>query len=249
MRCFYSFLFLILFPAFCFSQRYSPGSVITLKGDTIRGFINQREWDSNPRSVSFKDSSQAVARNFNAADIKQFTVDSSVTYKSYVCKISLAPIEENHLVTRDTSSKIDTVFLQVLQTGKNVDLMSYSDEVKTRYYIMENGSSQPQELLYRVYLRDRSEITAAAPAETRTENIYIHQLNNIALKYNTLTHKLAKELPSLEYKEYKIFKVISLINGMQKPPQVKRRTTFYRLGLAAVIFGFITYMVYSNVRF
>ena len=45
----------LLLPACAFGQQnYQPAKVTTLAGDTMRGYINDRGWDRNPRVISFK---------------------------------------------------------------------------------------------------------------------------------------------------------------------------------------------------
>jgi hypothetical protein len=48
-------LFFFLLPFFSLAQtNYKPGYVVTLKGDTLRGFIDYKEWIKNPKYISFK---------------------------------------------------------------------------------------------------------------------------------------------------------------------------------------------------
>lgn len=56
----------LLLPACAFGQQnYQPAKVTTLAGDTLRGFINYRGWDRNPRVVSFKPDLQAPEQLFH----------------------------------------------------------------------------------------------------------------------------------------------------------------------------------------
>lgn len=245
---FYYFLLLATFllPSVCFSQyNFKSGYVITLKGDTLKGFIDEHEWDNNPRYISFKTRGLDKSQKLTVADIDQFTVDNAITYKRYVCRISLGTIDENHLANKDTTVKIDTVFLEVLQSGKNISLFSYSDDIKSRYFTMEKGDVTPQELIYMVYLRANVQATNAV--RTQTDNIFIQQLGSLALKYGRLTDQMQKTLDHLEYREHSISKVVSQINDINKPVTVKKKKNYTKLSFALVLFGVIAYLVFSKM--
>jgi hypothetical protein len=245
---FYYFLLLATFllPSVCFSQyNFKSGYVITLKGDTLKGFIDEHEWDNNPRYISFKTKGIDKAQKLTVADIEQFTVDNAVTYKRYVCHISMGTTDENHLADKDTTVKVDTVFLEVLQSGKNISLFSYSDDIKSRYFTSDKSDVTPHELIYMVYLR--ANVQASNAVRTQTDNIFIQQLGALALKYGRLTDKLQKTLDNLEYREYSIIKVVSQINDIDKPVPVKKKKNYVKLSLALVLFGVISYLVLSKM--
>src|ERR1700733_6331117 len=95
MTQFYKLLFLLfLLPLFSLAQsNYKPGYVVTLKGDTLRGFIDYREWDSNPNAINFKTiAANKTAQSFTPADIVYFNIDDMETYQTYTGKISTDPV-------------------------------------------------------------------------------------------------------------------------------------------------------------
>ncbi len=47
------FLFMFLQASFC-QENYQPGYIVGLKGDTLHGFINYRNWERNPDKISFR---------------------------------------------------------------------------------------------------------------------------------------------------------------------------------------------------
>ncbi|QHS55517.1 hypothetical protein GWR56_08180 [Mucilaginibacter sp. 14171R-50] len=245
MKLYYILLSAVLLPSVCFSQRaFKPGYVIDLKGDTLRGFIEEHEWDNNPRVVSFKTHGTDNARKFTVADIDQFTVESAVTYKRHICRISLATTDENHLYAKDTTTKLDTVFLEVLQAGKNISLYAYADNVKTRYFVSEKDAT-PQELIYMVYIKPS--VQATDPVRTQTDNVFIQQLRSIALKYGRLDDDLQKQLDGLEYREHSVVDVASKINGIDKPVLVKKKKSYLKLAFALALFVFIGYQVFGKL--
>ena len=51
----YCTVVLFLLPLLSIAQaNYKSGYVVTLKGDTLRGYINYKEWGRNPKDIDFK---------------------------------------------------------------------------------------------------------------------------------------------------------------------------------------------------
>ena len=114
------FLFL---PFFLFAQsNYKNGYIITLQGDTLKGFIDYQEWIKNPIAINFKSALQEkTVQEFTPATIKYFAIGNMEAYERYEGKIRLNRIEINKLATGvDTSTAKRTVFLRVLAQGKNM---------------------------------------------------------------------------------------------------------------------------------
>jgi hypothetical protein len=212
-----------LFPLFSFAQsNYKPGYVVALKGDTLHGFIDYRGWDANPMTVSFKSTvGDNKPQKLTMGDISFFCIDGVASYKKYICSISMDETNTSKLGTaRDTSYKIDTVFLQILQKGKNVTLYSYTDGLKTRFYIGEAPGYTPTELIYRIY--DDTGIAAHKEGNTVIENTYLKQLFALANKYNVLDNDLERTLQSANYAEPDMLAIVSKINSISKSEYVKK---------------------------
>ena len=216
-------LYLVFYlpPFFAIAQsNYKPGYVVTLKGDTMRGFIDYREWDTNPKTVTFKSFPENEVKKFTAGQINGFVVSSMAEYQRYGGPISMDPINIATVIEeRDTTYKIDTVFLELLSRGKNVALYDYSDKTKTRYYISEGPDLKPVELVYRLYY-DTKNVTYTT-GKTVNENTYQKQLFALAAKYNMLSDILIKDIEDAEYKEIHIVKIVRAINGMSSKKNKK----------------------------
>jgi hypothetical protein len=212
---------ILLFPFFTWAQsNYKHGYVVTAKGDTLHGFIDYQDWSSNPTSVSFK--SAVDDRNhqkFTTNDINFFNVEGFETYKKFTCSISMDGTNTMHLNTgRDTSFALETVFLQVLQKGKNVALYSYTDDIKTRFYIGESPDYTPTELVYRIY------DDIATNGTTVTENTYLKQLFALANKHNVLDDDLTNIFQKSNYIKPDLLTIVSKINGVSKTEFSKKYT-------------------------
>jgi len=232
------FLMLVL-PLFTTAQsNYRPGYVVTTKGDTVKGFIDYQTWDNNPSSISFKSTAtDREKRAFSIRDMTSFSIDGLATYKKFVCFISTDITDPRHVIEgRDTSFRIDTVFLKVLQKGKNLALYSFTDILKTRFYIGEAPDYQPTELVYRLYIdRDATNIAG----NTVNENTYQKQLFALANKYNAMDDKMTALLEDefLKYAVEDLQRIVSQINGFSKAEFEKKYRDRTQLSFYAGLFA------------
>jgi len=197
-----------MLPAIAMAQsNYKPGYVVTLKGDTLRGEINQKEWFGNPKSVEFK--SATGVKTYTTDDISYFELLNSSIYQRYSGEISMDETNTSKLQTGiDSTKKQDVVFLRVEQNGPNVTLYSYIDAKKTRFFIGDNKTGQVKELVYRIYyLPDHG-------VQTRIENIYIPQLYDLAIKYNPTSEKLKSEIENATYSFPDLKSISQKLNNM-----------------------------------
>lgn len=204
----YYFILLTLLPFLSVAQNnYKSGYVINSKNDTVRGFINYREWEQNPKNITFKNNQSTDEKTFSPNDIKYFEVTGLEYYQSCRVNISLGSLDADKLtINADTTTKSDIVFLRIVQTGKNATLYTYNDDIKLRFYLLDKTMSTPQELLYRKYLnpQDRGQII--------TRNIYSSQLSAAASAGNVLTDKLSNEISVLRFDETDLKKLVAEIN-------------------------------------
>jgi hypothetical protein len=207
-----------LLPFFAAAQsNYKPGYVVTLKGDTLHGFIDYRGWNSNPTAISFKYSaSDPKPLIFTISNSSFFSVSGMATYQKFTCSVSMDETNTARLSTRDSSYKIDTVFLKILQKGKNAALYSYTDGLKTRLYISEAPNYIPIELVYRIYK------SVNANGATVNENTYLKQLFAIANKYNVLNSDLIRTLQTANYSQSDLLPIVSKINNVSKEEYEKK---------------------------
>lgn len=224
MKYFCKALLLFLFvPLFSSAQsRYLPGRVVALNGDTIHGFIDFRDWDSNPAEISFKQNRNDKEKtDYSLKDINSFSVTGLATYQKFICRISMDETNISQPGGRDSSYKIDTVFLKVLQKGAKLALYSYSDELKTRYYIGEVPDYRPTELSFRIYLDPKPDNSN----NVVYENTYQKQLFAMAAKYQKLNSDLISTIEKSSYTKDDLLKIVSQINGVSEKEYQKRYAT------------------------
>ncbi|MEO6980837.1 MAG: hypothetical protein ABI113_20750 [Mucilaginibacter sp.] len=232
MKIFYTFFSLVfLLPFFSSAQsNYKPGYVVNLKGDTLRGFIDYHEWNSNPGSFYFRKVLSEKPQKYTSDEVQYFSVDGLAAYKRYAGPISTDVVNTDHLTTgKDTSFRLGVVFLKVLQKGKNITLYSYSDDFKTRYFVADAPDFNPAELIYHIYEgNDGNGI-----AKTFVDETYLKQLNMLAIKYNMLSDDLAHLLQKADYQRPSLMLITSKINNISNEDFKKR----YGDNIACYLYG------------
>lgn len=219
-------IFLIFFvPLFSVAQNYKPGLVVNLNGDTLHGFINYGEWENNPKSISFKHEPTGTPLKFTVNDLKYFSISVGhlAEYQRYTGPITTNSIEINRLPEgRDTSFVLDTVFLKVLQKGGKLLLFSYSDTFKIRYFISENPSDQPKELIYRIYYKN---IEGNNQNRTAYESSYKGQLYDAAAKAGVNSVALKNDIQKADYRESDLLSIAAKINGGSEKDPAKNNAS------------------------
>ncbi|MGZ3814759.1 MAG: hypothetical protein ACXVJN_23200, partial [Mucilaginibacter sp.] len=152
-------------------------------------------------------------------------------YERKIVRLSADQVDINKLsLSPDTSYNIDTVFLQVVSTGKNVKLYSYVDDLKARYYIMDNTDNSIRELERHIYTNiDNSMVI-------KYLNLYRGQLGVLAEKFGKNTHALSKLIAEADYRQNELLRIVTIINGEtenQFTPKVLFGTRLF-VGVATV---------------
>ena len=232
MKKTFIFTMLCFMSAMLFAQtNYKAGYVVNLKGDTLRGFINFKEWRNSPTSIDFKtEPKSGFAQSYSVANIKCFIIDGYEQYFAYTVKISLSHTDVlDATVGIDTSYKTDTVFLRVLYKGRKATLFEFQDDLKKRFYFLDNTVAVPEELIYSVYHDPEN------TSEVLKNNYYYSQLNLLAMRNQKDLTKLVGA--NLNYEEGDLIKVFAMIDGENKhqTEAILKSHTRYRklLGVAA----------------
>jgi len=182
--------------------------VIKDNNDTVRGFINQKEWLSNPGSIEFKsDLTDQSSENFTPNDIKYFKIQDSQEYQRFKVSISMGTIDAEKATKDPEVVKEETVFLELLTKGEFLTLYRYADDIKSRLYILGDTLTRPDELVYKVKrYGDQNKVMMF--------KAYQNQLVNVATKAGKLTDKLKREITNASYNSESIMKIVDKINGV-----------------------------------
>ena len=203
-------------------SNFHKGYVVTNTQDTIRGFIDYKERFNNPTSVVFKSSMDSKPQTFVLKNYTAYAIDGLIRYQRFAVNISMDRVDLANLsVGLDSTSKRDTVFLEVLQTGKNVNLFAYMDAIKGRYYVQTKNDAEPQELVKHDYLSEENNMQVVI--NTR----YRRQLIRLLQDFNLNSPANERKANSLEYKPADLNKFIAIINGQEVAKSKYKSFRFY----------------------
>lgn len=133
-----------------FSQEnFVAGYIINQNGDTIRGFVDYRNWGKNPNKVSFRNTINSEIKFYTPLEISAFSALDEI-YKSAVVKVDNSNVKEI-----STSSafnfRTDTIFLQTFFQGSK-SLYYYKDNYdQDNFYLYNN--SQFELLEFKKYIK------------------------------------------------------------------------------------------------
>jgi len=233
---------LALSPFLLFAQsNFQPGVVVNFKGDTLRGFIDYREWENNPETILFKQDASANPVTLSPGDIRYFSAQVGhlaefVSYSGPVSADNTNTAINKMGIGRDTNYKRQTVFLKVLQEGKNMIIFSYTDALKTRFFLANALNAPPTELVYRVYW---NKVQDDGLSKTVYEQDFKGQLYDAAVKLGMMTPALKKKIKDADYKEEDIQNIAGIINGISATDTAKNNPTkikgaYKAIGIAVI---------------
>jgi hypothetical protein len=130
-------VFLFTFSLTSNSQKnYIPGYVVTNSGDTVRGYIDYRNWAKNPRIIKFKFSKDDIGKEFGTNQVNRFFVDGEY-YQRAVVRINERNFNMNE-VTPLTEPKYwnDTTFLlAIIEGNKSLYHVKLADREDYFFYL------------------------------------------------------------------------------------------------------------------
>ncbi|WEK20001.1 MAG: hypothetical protein P0Y49_02385 [Candidatus Pedobacter colombiensis] len=205
MRRFLFLLFCTL-PVLGFSQaNFQKGYILTNSKDTVKGYIDYKERRFNPVTINFVIEPKGEVKVYGLADCAGYGIDGVCTYQRHTVSVSMSRIDPASLsVGADMTSQRLTVFLRLLQAGKNMTLFSYVDVLKSRFYIQDKDINEPVELLNNLYL------DPVKQGEIIADVKYVRQIAAEARKFGSAIDE--GKLLRLPYKEKNLLKVVSVIN-------------------------------------
>jgi hypothetical protein len=154
-------------------SEFQPGYIVSLKGDTLKGFVKYKIWNENLNKISFANQLDGPALLYTPTDIKEFGVKSEI-YKSAIVEEETSP---DNMSSLDHSSElnisIDTTFLQSLVLGPK-SLYYYKNRAgKYQFYIGQDTGFKL--LYYKRYFRDQ-EFNGASHMAVTENKTYVGQL-------------------------------------------------------------------------
>ena len=177
-------------PLGCLSQNHlRPGYIVTLSGDTTKGFIVFSDKTYNPKSIGFKTSSEDAGKTYTASGLKSFGVEDKNFEAATISVTDIAPGPEKFGYDKEPRYRTDTTFLETLFDGLK-SLYYYNDRDGREHFYIKNESGYTL-LLFHQYLKDSLGGTVFVPVKQ-----YISQLSAYLN-----CGSVKEQLLSLDYKE------------------------------------------------
>lgn len=158
------FLSFLAVPALLIAQRnFQPASITHVNGNIEQGFVDNREWSTNPKKISFRKTMDEGVAELGTSDLAAFEINGRFRYMKAIVVKDMRPvaIEDLNGFPED-SIATDTVFLKELFSNSSISLYLLHD-FKDHFYVKE-GASDFVELKYSLkydratssYLRNNS---------------------------------------------------------------------------------------------
>lgn len=235
----FTFPFLVFFLLFVKVQGqnfYRKSTLVFKDGGTSHGFVKYDDWNQNPAVIEFKETLESKEiKKYVPSDLQSFSIDGIDYFESAFVAVSMDNVEQTETLS---AMSLDTfvkkiIFLRVIEKGAVVNLYSYTDQLKMRFYVGGNKSDSITELSYKRYFTETERLNIQKGEH------YKKQLLLLARQGNTFDDpELIKLLTNTAYVQRDLENVIAYINGasnrkfpLDKPSKIR----FY--GGAAIIAG------------
>jgi hypothetical protein len=97
---------------------FQPGYVVSLQGDTLKGYIDYRNWERNPKLISFSETPEGSRQEFHALGIRSFFVSGDL-YEGAIVKVETSSTITDGLTYKfEPELRTDTVFVRTLVRGE-----------------------------------------------------------------------------------------------------------------------------------
>ncbi|MFD1257074.1 hypothetical protein ACFQ3S_09725 [Mucilaginibacter terrae] len=185
-------------------SNYKVGYIIKSSGDTLKGYINYKEWENSPSYIEYKAEIAGKDRvRFYPGMLRGFVVSGMDKYISYAGPVSVDKnIFPDLTFGMDTTTVRDTVFLRMAYEGSPLSLLTHQDDLKVRIFI-QDGDKTPAELRYYQYYTDGNTI--------RTVDKYKTQILLLAQKYNWNV-SINRDIEEIRFSTNELERLLKAIN-------------------------------------
>ena len=142
-----SITFLLSIPIFA-QIEYQPGYYIDNKSLRTEGFILNRDWNSNPREIHFKKSSEETAKRLDISSVQEFGIGNTSKFIRSMVKIDTSGLTSKQ---RSPEWKTREIWLRVVIESNEATLYKYEGNGTTRFFY-KIPDSDVEQLIYKKYL-------------------------------------------------------------------------------------------------
>ena len=208
------FLLLALFITSAARAQYNfkSGYVISLQGDTLRGYINYQERTRTPVQFLFRSMpDDKTTTPYTVHNARKVVIEGNESYERFEVSISMNEKDYSRLeLNAHPLQRTDTVFLAVVSKGDKVNLYAYRDKLKDRFYTLVAPQSTPVELEIREDIQGAQQVA--------TQNLYRQQLYKIAVDNRVYSPELKRIIESASYSKTSLRNIVSRINTVNEEP-------------------------------
>lgn len=130
--------------------KFKQGYVIKQSGDTLQGFIDNRNWGGNPDKISFKENLNGENIYYTPLDIRGFSVLDEI-YESAIIETEISPTNMQNLeFGSELNLKVDTAFLQAMIIGRKSLYFYLNNYGNSQFYIKTDSTFEF--LAYKKYI-------------------------------------------------------------------------------------------------
>lgn len=231
------FFFWVLCSSAYSQSNFRKGYIVSLKGDTLKGYIDYRESARNPTRFRFKSLlEEKDIQYYTSSNGRKIVIEGYDQFERFEVVLSMNEIDYNKIEPcANPIKKKDIVFLKVITRGDRINLYSYRDELKDRFFILAVAQTTPEELEFKVQRRD-DQLSAIST--------YRIQLDQIASRSPNYTPALKNLIELAPYSMRELKKIAERINTSNEK-EATSTTKIYKRGRfilsAGVNYSGITY--------
>jgi len=224
------FIFLSLQSILQAQSSFSKGFVVTVEQDTLRGYINDKDWDFHPKSVNFKVTENGKPTNYTPNDLLVVKTESGKHFETFTVEINKTQKSD---YSYDSKAKMEerTVFMQPIIKGE-MNFYFYQSPDLEKHFFIQKGEATLMELLEIQYKekRNRSEMRVIEKRylkdlkrlsydckvlEGKLKNLKLemNDISDYVREYNTCKSALEKDFTSM-YKKSGVKWEFALFGGM-----------------------------------
>jgi hypothetical protein len=208
-------LFVLTFSSVRAQSNYVEGYVVNLRNDTVRGLIDDKNWEKNPKTISFKSLKTGEIIKYHPIDLAGFYIKPAHEYyKSYHGKVDDSVDESGKLIGVATDAeffqkdyaKEDTIFIRTLLKGV-LSLYTHTDKKGRLHFFVEKEGFPVVELVNQEYLIDQPKnYTSMTWSQLiRTNKVYRKQLQEMLADCDNVN----QQIKNTSYTERSLLKIFN----------------------------------------
>ncbi len=224
------FVFLSLQNLLQAQSSFSKGFIVTVEEDTLRGYINDKDWDFHPKSVKFKANENGEAMDYTPNELLVVKTESGKHFEAFTVEINKTQKAD---YSYDSKARMEkkTVFMQPIIKGE-MNFYFYQSPDLEKHFFVQKGGDDLMELLevqykekrnrreMRVvekrYLKDLKSLTydcRVLEDKLKGLKLEMDDISDYVREYNTCKSALEKDFTSM-YKKSGVKWEFALFGGM-----------------------------------